>query len=518
MWEAIRANQRRSVVLIVTMGLILVALGAAIGQVIAYEFAPPHEDLWRRAAGSADPREGLNHDLPFPHRLVFGPAAAGVPWGALLGAGVAIVIWLGLWLTAAVSGDAILLRAGRAFELEKGDAPQLWNVVEEMTIAAGLPRMPRVFLVDDPSMNAFAVGYYPDRAAVAVTAGLLKRLNRDELQGVIAHEIGHIRNRDVRFMTLAGVMVGAIVLMSRGFLHGVLRGGVGRRRGSGKGGGAGVLIVLAIAVILAIVAPIAAQLLYFACSRKREYLADASAALFTRYPEGLASALKKIAGQSYAQVETSDVIAPLCIVNPLQARAAFTLFSTHPPTEKRIQVLRGMAGAGLAAYQAAYEAVHGRGAACVGARSLAESADVAKRPPTPAPEQREEIIQQARTVGRLLDKVLALVVIGCPCGAQLKLTPEDALGSITCPRCGRSHDVPRAERQPAREEAGPARARAPERPLRYRRRTSGWESFRCVCGGTVQLSPKFSAERTSCPRCHRTIQVTGTAGDVSAQS
>lgn len=517
MWEAIRANQRRSLLLIMVMGLILVALGATIGQVVANEIAPPDEHEWQRAARLFDHNALVERGLAPAREPARGARTAAPPWGALIGAGVAIVIWLGLWLTAAVSGDAILLRAGRAFELEKSDAPQLWNVVEEMTIAAGLPRMPRVFLVDDPSMNAFAVGYYPDRAAVAVTAGLLKRLSRDELQGVIAHEIGHIRNRDVRFMTLAGVMVGAIVLLSRGFLRGVLRGGVGRRRGSGKGGGAGVLIVLAIAVILAIVAPIAAQLLYFACSRKREYLADASAALFTRYPEGLASALKKIAGQSYAQVETSDVIAPLCIVNPLQARAAFTLFSTHPPTEKRIQVLRGMAGAGLAAYQAAYEAVHGRGAACVGARSLAESADVDKRSPAPGPEQREEIVQQARLVGRLLDKALALVVIGCPCGAQLKLTPDDALASITCPRCGRSHDVPQAERQPARDEAGATRAPAPERPLRYRRRTSGWESFRCVCGGTVQLSPKFSAERTSCPRCHRTIQVTGATGGAPAQ-
>ncbi len=191
MWEAIASNQQRSRVLIALLGMVLIALGAAIGMAIASD----------------------------------------VPVGACLGIGVAVVVWLGLWATAAATGDTLLLNAAKAHEIQKEDLPQLWNVVEEMTIAAGLPKMPRLFIIDDSSLNAFAVGYRPDKATIAVTAGLLKRLTRDELQGVIAHEIGHIRNLDIKFMTLASVMMGAIVLLAHGFLRGLYYGG-GRRRSS----------------------------------------------------------------------------------------------------------------------------------------------------------------------------------------------------------------------------------------------------------------------------------------------
>jgi len=346
-----------------------------------------------------------------------------------------------LWLMAVAQGDAILLSASGAREIRKQDAPQLWNVVEEMTIAAGLRRMPRVYIIDDPAPNAFAAGYDPEKAVVAVTAGLLRQLNRDELQGVIGHEIGHIRNLDIRFMTLAGVMVGAIVIISDVFLRGLRYGAVGRRSGGrdrGRGGG----IMLLIALVLAILGPLAAQLLYFACSRRREYLADATSARLTRYPKGLADALEKIARYVSLQQEVNRVLAPMYIVNPLQARSAFSLFSTHPPIEKRIKILRAMGDrVGLADYEAAYRQVHG-GRGCFHPRTLASETTVGARSAYAAPDTREERITRVREAADALSAAAGYAVIPCPCGVRLKLPPNCHLRTVRCPRCGRVHESP----------------------------------------------------------------------------
>lgn len=462
MWEAIASNRRRSWLLIGLLGGLLVALGGVIGLAL-------------------EPQTG-------------GP----------VGVAVALGLWLLLWGLAVGAGERILLSSARAREIRKEDAPQLWNVVEEMTIAAGLGRMPRIYIVDDPAPNAFAVGRRPEQAAVAVTSGLLKRLTRDELQGVVAHELGHIRNLDVRFMTLAAVMVGAVVLLARGFLRGMFYGG-GRRRSS-RGGGQAQALLLLVAIVLAILAPLAAQLLYFACSRRREYLADASAAQFTRYPEGLASALEKIARAAGGAADVNRVVAPMYIVNPLQEHAAFSLFSTHPKTADRIRILRSMAGAGLAAYEEAYRRVHGGRKSCIGRRSLADAADAAIRPPSPEPATRAQAVARAQAAGELLDRVLGMVVVPCLCGVRLKLPADAARAAIRCPRCGRTHAVPRAEPRPAEPGAGPRGG--PAAPLRYRRRGTGWEAFQCgACGHTVQIGPTFAADSVCCPKCHRRIEV-----------
>lgn len=409
MHDAILANRRRSRWLIATMGALLLSLGGAIGAAL-------------------DP---------------------GV--GALFGAGAAVVLWLILWATASIGGDSILLNAGKAIEIEKADAPQLFNVVEEMTIASGLPQMPRVFIIDDPTLNAFAVGRDPRKACVAVTSGLLKRLSRDELQGVIAHEIGHIKNHDVRFLTLAAVMLGAIVMLSRGFLHS-LRYGAGRsRRSSDKGGGGAAAIMLLVALALAVLAPIFAQMLYFACSRRREHLADASSALFTRYPEGLASALERISTQIAPKQLASEVLAPLYIVNPLQAQAAMSLFSTHPPTEQRIRILRTMAGAGLADYDAAYRATTGDTRHVIGDLARAHDAAAAPARATTAsaspssPATTPGRVAQAERVGDLLGKALGLPAVACTCGARLRFPANYRRPTARCPRCGRTHAAPGVE-------------------------------------------------------------------------
>ena len=423
----------------------------------------------------------------------------------LWGAGIAAVIWLIMWAVAVGRGGNVLLMAAGARRIDKDHAPQLWNTVEEMTIASGLGRMPHVYVIDDDAPNAFAVGTRSDQASVAVTSGLLRRLNRDELQGVIAHEIGHIRNLDIRFMTLAGVMVGAIVMISDVFLRSLWFGG-GRRRGSSRGGGGGAqVILLVVAILVAVLAPLCAQLLYFACSRRREYLADASSARYTRYPAGLASALVKISGGAGRGADqVNRVVAPMYIVNPLQPRAAAGLTATHPPIEKRVKILRSMGGrAGFADYEAAYRSVQGETAHCIDTQTLDADTSVDAREPLVSPEdKRQDAISRARDVGDLLTGLAGFAIIACPCGVHLKLPPNFKRPSLACPRCGRKHAVPTAETA-----AAPAGRKAARAPLRYRRKGTGWESFKCACGHTVQLSPAFSASHTYCSKCNRRIEI-----------
>jgi heat shock protein HtpX len=221
-------------------------------------------------------------------------------------------------------------------------------------------------------MNAFATGRKPETASVAITSGLLAKLNRDELQGVIAHEMGHVRNRDILFMTIAGVTVGAVVLIADAYLrHMFWFGGGSRRHGRSRGGDGGAqALLMIIALVLAILAPILAQLLYLACSRRREYLADASAAEMTRYPEGLAAALQKISGPRGKVEGANRATAPMYIVNPLAAKGSSgSLWSTHPPTEERINILRSMVhGASVKDYHDAWQAVSGGASVPVSAR------------------------------------------------------------------------------------------------------------------------------------------------------
>ena len=330
MWEAIAANRRRSTWLILLMGGVLVTFGASLGLYYGTTYSGPE---------------------PVPERVLT---------AAAVGAGFAMLLWLVMWLVAVFQGDSLLLRSVGAQRIQKNHHPQLWNVVEEMTIAAGLPQQPRIYIVEDHAPNAFAVGRKPEKAAVAVTSGLMRLLNRDELQGVVAHEIAHIKNLDIRFMTIAAVLAGTVEMMSRGFVWGSFY-GAGRRRSRSRGGGNAYL--LALLFVLAIVSPILIRLLYMACSRQREYLADASAARFTRFPDGLAGALEKLAVQNrdVPSGQVTGALAPLYIVNPLQAMATSGWFSTHPPTESRIKILRSMGGrAGYIDYEAAYRKIEGQ--------------------------------------------------------------------------------------------------------------------------------------------------------------
>ena len=267
----------------------------------------------------------------------------GTYWGSsYAGVFIAVMLALIMSLGAYYSGDKIVLAVSRAKRIEKQDAPQLFNVIEELSIAAGLP-MPTVYVIDDTAPNAFATGRDPKHASVAITTGLMQKLNRDELQGVMAHELSHVGNRDILYATMVGILVGSIAMMSDFFLRSFFWGG-GRKRRSGSGGGAAGAILVLVAIVLAVLAPICAKLLQLAVSRQREYLADASAVKLTRYPEGLASALEKISGDKEVLEVANRATQHLYIVNPIKPfeKRAAGLFSTHPPIQDRIARLRAM--------------------------------------------------------------------------------------------------------------------------------------------------------------------------------
>jgi heat shock protein HtpX len=330
-YEAIAANRCRSVALVAA----LVGLLAAAGFVFA------------EAAAA-------------------GGGAYGVGGGFLLGAALSLSAWGG--------GDRFLLASAGAHPATRESHPQLSNVVEEVAIAAGLPA-PRVYVVDDPAPNAFATGRSPEHASIAVTRGLLEQLDRAELQGVVAHELGHVQNRDTLFMTLAAALAGAVVVLADVAWQAARFGGRARAgRGRDRAGG-----LLLVALLLMVVAVPLARLLRMAASREREYLADATAALLTRYPAGLAGALEKIEAAP-ARLRVNEAVAPLCVVNPRQLAGdgggwLAGLFASHPPTARRVAVLRAMGtGAEYAAYERAYAQVIGRSA------SLRLGAHAAARP------------------------------------------------------------------------------------------------------------------------------------------
>lgn len=373
-------------------------------------------------------------------------AEAIVPGAYMTGGVIALMLWAVLSLTSIYGGDSIFLASAGAQQIQKEDHPTLHNIVEEMCIASGLSTIPKIYIIDDPSPNAFAVGRDPEHASVAVTAGLLNRLNRDEVQGVIAHELAHIQNRDTLYVTLAAMMVGVVALMANFFLRYMwYSGGRHRSRRESKGGGQAQAVILVIAVLFAILGPIAVQLLYFALSRRREYLADACGALYTRYPEGLASALEKISANPGLKEKKNKVMAPMYIVNPLQASRAAGLGSTHPATEERVRILRSMSGASLADYEAAAAKTADRSVVPKGV--LAASRPVGVRPPwreeeprPPEPGTREK----TRQTGDLLRRLNNYAFINCDCGGRLKIPPTYKSPTVKCPRCSRVHNVPRS--------------------------------------------------------------------------
>jgi heat shock protein HtpX len=278
--------------------------------------------------------------LIFAISWAFGEVTGWGTEGLIIAGVIAVAMTFGSYY----ASDKIVLAISRARPVKKEDYPYLYNVVEGLAIAAGLPK-PRCYVIDDTAPNAFASGRNPENSVIVVTTGLLQKLDRAELEGVIAHEMSHIKNYDVLVQTLAVVMVGVVALLSDWTLRTFFWGG-GRRRSrdrSSGGGNAGQILII-VALVLAILSPIIAQLLKLAISRKREFLADANGALLTRYPSGLASALKKLSADREPLEAANKATAHLYIVNPLKniKGRVNKLFSTHPPIEERIAALEEM--------------------------------------------------------------------------------------------------------------------------------------------------------------------------------
>lgn len=408
MWEVIRANRIKSAVMISLMGALLAAFGAALGY---YFF----DD-------------------------------------AVVGLVLALIVWGIMWLVTYFQGDNILLSMSRAKKIQKQDAPRLYNIVEEMTIASGLPKMPDIYVIDDPALNAFATGRDINRSSVAVTSGLLEKLNRDELSGVIGHEIAHIKDRDVLLMVTLSVMVGTIVILSTYARHmmlwGGLSGGGGRRRRSDRDSGGGFiqLILLAAGILLIILAPLFAELIYLAVSRRREYLSDASSALFTRYPEGLASALEKLATNSTRVATANKATAPLYIADPFRkaSLSAGELTSTHPPLADRIRTLRKMGGASYADYEKAFGELHHGERAIPHSALAAEKGTVPGGVPLREPGRDDSPVSpqgRARETSDLMYKLNDYRVIDCDCGVRLKVPADFPASEVRCPRCGETHRI-----------------------------------------------------------------------------
>lgn len=302
MYEQIASNRRRTWLLVAGAVLLLGAVGYAIGVI--------------RGSG---------------------------PAGLVVASVIALVMAVGSYRF----GDRVVLASARAKEVTPQEQPRLHNIVEGLSIAAGIPK-PRVYLVPEAAPNAFATGRDPEHASIAVTEGLLQSLNRVELEGVVGHELAHVVDRDILVGTVVATLVGAVILLSEFFMRSWWWGGFRGRRGGDRGGGGAEAIIFAIGLVLLVLAPIFAQVIRFSVSRQREYLADAQGALLTRYPPGLASALRKIGAASAIPMHSANnATAHLWLNQPsrVQGEGIGTLerlFSTHPPIQDRIRRLEEM--------------------------------------------------------------------------------------------------------------------------------------------------------------------------------
>jgi len=277
--------------------------------------------------------------------FTIGFAVSGEPAGGVVATGLALVVGGLAGIGTYFAGDSLVLSVSGAREVDEAVAPQLLNVVREMAIAANVP-MPRVYLIEDTAPNAFATGRDPKHASVAVTTGLLEKLDREELQGVLAHELSHVRNLDIRFSLIVGVMVGAIAILADFFLRFTFWGGGRGRNREGGGGGGAQAVVFIIAIALAILAPLISRFIQLAVNRQREYLADASAVELSRNPYGLERALAKISGDAEVLEVANRGTQHMYFTNPIKKfeERSSGLMSTHPPIIDRINRLRQLTG------------------------------------------------------------------------------------------------------------------------------------------------------------------------------
>lgn len=493
-WQVIAANRRRTVLLVLAMAVILVCLGFFLGEAIAVLVgfvSPPDAGFWS-------------------------------PWRpGLIGAGFALGLWAFLLALSVAGGDQLFLGLAGAREVSREMHPVLFNVVEEMVIASSLGVMPRIYIVEDTAPNAFAVGRGPKRSSICLTAGLLALCDRDELQGVVAHEIGHIINRDALFLTVAATMLGTVTMIGDAALRSLRFAPAARYRsvGARPSRGAANLWILLAALVFIVLSPLMIRILYFMVSRNREYLADATSARLTRYPEGLASALEKIASWPQGVTTAPRAASPLYIVNPFVQEFEGSLFDTHPPIGRRIRILRSMqAGAAFSDYMKAYWNVIGARKPLIPLGEMELGRPVEKRGPSRDANQDPAAGGAPRRLaaGDIIRAVNGYLFIPCACGMTMKVPPEFTRGGIRCPRCGREHAVGNPDvahvtavlgaSSPAGASSG-RRAGEGFRVQVEKRRPGTWQVVTCgVCKGKIELSSAFRLDSITCKTCGNRIR------------
>lgn len=469
MWHQIAANKKKSRWILFISFMLMVFVGSIFGilfltTTVTFDRADGYGDIY----------------------LIF--------WGIITGGGIATIVWLIQLASAFADGNNSVLRIFNAYKLPPDSHKILQNVVEEMSIAAGLPKPPQIYVIDSNMPNAFACGLKPEKSIVAVTTGLLTKLNRDELQGVIAHEISHIVNRDSSLLLYACVMFGTILIISDAGLRIFLRSSGGRRSSSkGSGGAIIILLVIVFAILSYVITPILIRILYSFLSKKREYLADACAAQLTRYPAGLASALYKISTSDETIENSNGYTNAMFIVNPKETekrsknkqknRSYYTEISdfsaqgvsnalssgceTHPPTEERIKILLNMTGASLKDYNEALKSVSKRSSTVLSKESLKQSKELQIREPmedfaktsalplmgiasykTPEKTNKQTVAEnisenknfykkQKREADDIIWKANGYIFKQCECGTKLKFPLSYKGQEIACPHCGK---------------------------------------------------------------------------------
>ncbi|MGM0370391.1 MAG: M48 family metallopeptidase [Bacillota bacterium] len=495
MWELIQANKRKTIILFIALGSCLLGLGYAVG----FYFS-------RSTTGGS------------------------------IGIGLALLIWIFMSAKSYFYGDSLILSASKSKPLSRNMHPQLFNIVEEMTIASNLTQQPSLYAIPSLTPNAFAVGIKEDESAIVVTTGLLSKLDRHELQGVIAHEMSHIINRDVLYMTFAQTLLSTILLItSFNSSKSSSRRHRNRSWRSSKKSSEGAMLLL-----VALLTSGIARMIYFSLSRKREYLADATAVRLTRYPQGLASALEKIAADKGQLVVANKMTAPLYISNPLKKFSS----KTHPPLKERIRILRKISdGANYRHYQRAYNLVKDNASNIIPDKALSGSDFLSLQDRTTSSDKSAVAANDSATKeretqnwNRALDDFGFLL---CDCGLKVKIPASFAKEKIACPRCGRVHKVADASDSP--QEVSPYKespfnnnpdgteikkvtksnskqAEGTEGTdsdvehlggeLTYLRENPGtWDSFLCDCGHLVQLSPVFKAPKITCKGCGSEIKI-----------
>ncbi|HPR03992.1 MAG TPA: M48 family metallopeptidase [Deltaproteobacteria bacterium] len=501
-WKVIASNRRRTVLLVLVMGMILAVLGFLLGEAVG---------VWTQYASlSAMPG---------------GDGAAAGHRAGFTGLCVAGVFWIVLLLVSLLGSDQLFLSLAGAREVTHGMYPQLHNVVEEMQIASSLPVMPRIYIVEDPAPNAFAVGKSTRNSAVCVTAGLLAMCDRDELQGVIAHEIGHITNRDVLYLTVAATMLGAVTIIADTLLRSLRYAPAARYRSSGPRAGKGTvnLWILLAAAVFVVVSPVLSRILYFSISRRREFLADATSARLTRFPDGLASALEKMMLSPERLTTAPKAAAPFYIANPYKQDLHGGMFATHPPLRTRIGILRAMhTGAAFKDYMKAFWEVTRTRKPLIPTSDMQLGRTVEKRGPRPDENHAAAAPgSSARKAGDIMRAMNDYLFITCACGMKMKVPPEFARGKVRCPRCSREHKVGDPDQevlaailtataplsgggQPSAEAR--AAARVPGDAQVEPRKPGTWQTLTCRgCGRGVQVSPVFHLSRVTCSGCGNVI-------------